>query len=70
VALTGSGLESSAIVDPANVGNPGGTSSQIRPHAVSVCVTAAGLLAGALAAPEATGLGAVVGAPEGEDLAL
>src|SRR3990170_5991183 len=38
VALTGSGLIGSAIADPGNLGNPVGTSSQMRPQPVSVWV--------------------------------
>jgi hypothetical protein len=80
VALTGSGLVSPAIVDPGKIGKPAGTPSQIRPQAVSVCVSAAGLSAGALGAPadalgapadalgapEAAGLDANVGPPDGD----
>ena len=77
VALTGSGPVSPAIVDPGKIGKPAGTPSQIRPQAVSVWVSAAGLSAGALGvsadalgAPDAAGLGAAVGPPDGEGPAL
>jgi len=68
VALTGSGLAPSATIDPGNRGNPAGTPSQMRPHSVSVWVSADPPSAGALAAPDAARLGALAGTAEGDGL--
>src|SRR5688572_13579162 len=59
VALTGSGLTGSEIVDPGNLGKLAGTSSQIRPQPVSVWVPPAAPGGMELASAEADDPGGV-----------